>query len=295
MIEIPNTNIENGPEPDFLTLTESDSIVNPELPGEYETVGDLRAAQEAWLKRRGIEEAPHSTMTRREFELLREMGLGVDDVSTSSLTHKARRSYGISPEARYAWVDVASGNTDPKPELVAIGEEDFGTVIDAQVIAKDFDESIPPGSAPEVATVDISDVLIESRYDLQELATAVMEGITKNPFYDGYNDIGIRAGGLSAGQEDAYVWTKSPLSSSIELTIAFPSQYDSVCIVSGQQRDPRNGKAGMAQIDNPVEVMRIEGDALKQTQDVYHRLYNQPDFVLTEAQKTERDALFNDH
>lgn len=122
-----------------------------------------------------------------------------------------------------------------------------------------------------------------------------MEGQTVDPFSTAYGDIGVRAGGLAPGQKDAYVWTGSAITKSVELTIAFPGQYDSVCVVSGHRREAANGKAGMAQIDNPVEVLKIEGQTLEHLQDTYRRLYHEPDFALTEQQRLERDELFNDH
>jgi len=105
----------------------------------------------------------------------------------------------------------------------------------------------------------------------------------------------VRAGGLASGQKDAYVWTTSPFAKSIELTIAFPSQYDSVCVVRGQRREPANGKAGMAQIDDPTVVLKVEGENLRELQRLYQGLYHEPDFALTEEQRRGRDELFNDY
>ncbi len=122
-----------------------------------------------------------------------------------------------------------------------------------------------------------------------------MRGITADPLSSHYGDIGVRAGGLADGQKDAYVWTTSPFTRSVELTLAFPSVYDSVCIVRGQRREAPNGKAAMAQIVDPTEVLKIEGENLRELQQVYRGLYQERDFALTEEQRRERDEVFNDY
>jgi hypothetical protein len=120
-----------------------------------------------------------------------------------------------------------------------------------------------------------------------------MKGKTKNPLEERF---WMRAGGLAKGQKDAYVWENSrPFASAVELTIAFPGQYNSVCAVVGDRQDAGNGKSGMAQIKDPTVVLAIEGENLRQLQDIYRNLYHEPDFALTPEQRSRRDEIFNNY
>lgn len=257
-----------------------------------------------WLKRRGIEnpdELPHISMDLPAYLLFRNAPPGY-------LAY-AKECYGIpqgdQDDCRYAFVDVVAGDsgTDGGPKLMVVTDEDFGTVVDLDLIASDFarpssdpnDPSSPERPGGALKTVDISETLVASEDGLERYARTLMKGETANPFSTYYGDIGVRAGGLAPGQKDAFVWTASPLSNSLALTVAFPKQYDSVCIVRGEMREAINGKAGMAQVDNPTEVLKIEGENLEALQRVYQALYSQPDFALTEAQKQQRDELLNNH
>ncbi|MET1033116.1 MAG: hypothetical protein ABWX94_01310 [Candidatus Saccharimonadales bacterium] len=384
-----------SPIPDLLLS----SPANEASRTSRETAEELRAAQEGWLERRGVlEDTRRLTMTRQEFNLLREVGTGDGGETTSFLIDKTKESYGIPLGAEYALIDVAPDDAeapratklvvvheddfgtaidqeqlegqgteledithltmterefglfrsvgmdsrstphliddarelcgipqedqyfpeyalvdiksdDPnqpnKPLLVVVSEPDFGTTIDHEVIARDFqqpdlDPNDPTPESPidALATVNIKETLIASALELEEFANSLMTGPnrTEDPFADNEDgEIGIRAGGLMPGQEDAYVWTVSPLTKSLELTLLSPSRYDSVCIVRGQKREAPNGKLPMAQIVDPSIVLEIKGEQLEELQDIYKKLYHEPEFALTEMQKKERDQLCNDH
>jgi hypothetical protein len=180
----------------------------------------------------------------------------------------------------------------------------FGTAIDRTRIAADFqqpdtDPEDPNPSRPNIGgaliTVDIGDTLEKSTGGLRRLANKVMSGQTTDPLSEHYGDIGIRAGDVAPGQKDAYVWRGAAVQKSVELTLALPSTYDSVCVVRGERREAANGKAAMAQIDNPTTVLKIEGENLKDLQQVYREMYRTPDFALTDEQRQARDELFNDY
>jgi hypothetical protein len=362
------------------------------LRARPEVAGELRRAQEAWLERRGVlEGTPHLVMTRREFELLRDVGLGDGGDTTSFLIDKTRKNYGIPDGAQYASVDIVPNDAGLPhvTHLVAVGEEDFGTAIDegrveepegvpsitmterefglfgivgmdgittphlvehardlcgipqddqyapqyALIDIESDDPTLPsepllvdvsevdfgttidadsddkyfqnPGSGsgspptPESGggayiTVDISEAFDRSWQGLQAFATELMRGRMANPLSE--RQFWLRAGGVASGQRDAFVWENGrPLASAIELTIAFPSQYASVCAVVGERQDPINGKPGMAQIKDPTVILTVEGEDLRRLQAVYRDLYNQPDFALTDAQRRHRDELFNNY
>lgn len=272
-------------------------------PEVIEAVVEPRDAQIGWLERRGIDPAsiPHLTMGGRELRLLRN--------APPDYLDYARRLYEIPHDdqdgCEYALVDIQPDNPTLPHEhkLMVVNEADFGTMIGLSVIAKDFqkpdtDPNNPPlPESPNGAlkTVDIANTLVKSGQELQMLAAELMKGRTTDPLSSHYGDIGVRAGGLAPGQEDAYVWTASPFAKSVELTIAFPWQYDSVCVVRGQRREAANGKPGMAQIDDPATVLKIEGKDLGELQRLYRELYREPDFALTEEQRRGRDELFNDY
>lgn len=241
-------------------------------------------------------------MNRREFDLFR-------NVPTDYINY-TRQLYNIARSDQdvclYAFVDIrpddATLPTLPtQPELMMVDEVDFGKVISTLEIAMDFQapDSDPDAPlAPEggaYATVNIANALAASSGGLQTTVEELMRDQTIDPLSSHYGDIGVRAGGLSQGQKDAYVWTAAPFTNSVALTIAFPSQYNSVCVVRGQKREASNGKAGMAQIVDPEVVLMIEGKNLIDLQRVYQDLYHVPYFALTEEQRRKRDVLFNDH
>lgn len=271
------------------------------LPPEWETEAGRQAAFDGYLERRGIDPAatPRLTMNRREFDLFRN--------APPAYTSYARQVYGIPQEdqanAPYAFVSVTPENPDQQfnSGLVITSDDDFGTQIDLEIVSWDFQPSEPhpdDPDAPESATgalisVDISETLNSMPAELHDFAVKLMEGKTVDPLSTHYGDIGIRAGSLHAGQKDAFVWNVSPFTRSLELTIAFPTQYDSVTIVRGHRRPASNGKPTMAQIDNPEEVLRIEGEQLQALQDIYRKLYRKPDFALSAEQRSNRDQLFN--
>lgn len=366
---------------------------DPELRTRWEVAGQLRAAQEAWLERRDVlGDTPYLTMTRREFKLLRDVGLG-DSSDTASFLDEIRKNYGIPSGVQYASVDIVSDEVSlpQATELVAVSEEDFGTVIDVGRLERhdiepgdmphltmtrrefglfgiigidggdtsslieharglcgipqedqyapqyalidiksddptlpsqpllvdmteaDFGTTIEPGSdnkyfqntdpnnplMPESGsayiTVDIEEngTLAKSWQELRVFATELMRGKTANPLSGSF---WVRAGGVAADQKDAYVWEDGkPFTSSVKLTIDFPSQYDSVCVVVGDRRDPINGKAGMAQIKDPTVVLTVEGENLKRLQAIYRDLYRVPGFALTDTQRQQRDESFNSY
>jgi hypothetical protein len=246
------------------------------------------------------ENIPRIAMKEREFGLFR--AIGIDDGNASSIKY-ARELYGVpngdqlAPE--YALVDVEPDdpNLPSEPLLMTINEVDFGTTIDRRVLDKDnaylnHDPDSPrtPGTHH---TVDIGKTLTDSYYGLQAFASELMKGETTNPLSGNF---WMRAGGLAEGQQDAYVWENSrPIASAVELTIAFPGQYNSVCAVVGDRQDPGNGKAGMAQIKDPEVILGIEGENLKRLQDVYRNLYHEPNFALTSEQRSRRDEVFNNY
>lgn len=117
------------PTPDGEHMTPTGSVLEM-----GEATQELRAAQTEWLERRGLlEDAPRLTMTRREFELLRDVGLGDGGEGTSRLVDQTKQMYGIPPEAQYIAVEVVpdDANRPRATELVAVGKEDFGTMVDA--------------------------------------------------------------------------------------------------------------------------------------------------------------------
>lgn len=358
----------------------------------------LRGAQEEWLERRGLlEEDTHPVVvTRREFEMLRNVGVSDGDNATTRIIDETRKDYGIPLDAQYALLDIAPddaslphttklvalqeedfgktvdderiealgiqpesiprivlkerefglfraisedsassikntrklyGITDSDqlapeyalvdvesdipnqpstPLLILVTEPDFGTIVevdrDSKYLKSDLDPNNPV--APESGayhTVDISEALIESSYDLKLFASELIGNETENPLHGRF---WMRAGGVtivdSEGiervQEDAYVWENStPITEAVKLTIAFPSQYNSVCAVTGERQDAGNDKVGMAQIKHPRVLLTIEGKNLERLQNIYRQLYREPDFALTVEQRTRRDEIFNDY
>lgn len=251
------------------------------------------------------ERIPHVTLTQRAFNGL--TSIGVEGSDASSNVAYAKTLYDIPDEdqlpTRYALVDVVSDpDLPPTPKLVTVYEADFGTVIDRGAIAKDLqyldsDPSNPlmPNSGGEGHKVDIREALRESGREIESLASDIMKVNAVDPFNGQHGDIGIRAGSPFEGQKDAYVWVgPTSFTNAVELTLLDPKKYDSVCVVSGQMRVAANNKAAMAQIDNPTEIFTIKGANLERLQRVYQKLYDQPDFALTEGQRKARDGLFND-
>ncbi|HKR82310.1 MAG TPA: hypothetical protein VJR27_04925 [Candidatus Saccharimonadales bacterium] len=302
MSETSASNTPDNPIPDQLPPFEG-NLDDEALRTNREEAEDLRAAYGGWLERRGIDPAstPHLTMGRREFDLFRNAPQSYQDYT--------RELYGIPGDdqanCQYALVEIGSDDPNPPhdPVLTMVTEADFGTTIDREVIDKDFqtpdqgphNPEMPNRSGGALKTVDIANTLATSAQGLETFTAELMNGKTTDPLSSHYGDIGVRAGGLASGQKDAYVWTASPFAKSVELTLAFPSQYDSVCVVRGQRREAANGKAGMAQIDDPTEVLKIEGENLRELQRIYQDLYHEPDFALTEEQRRGRDELFNDY
>ena len=266
---------------------------------------ELRVAYGGWLERRGINPAdiPHITMDSRAYDVFRNAPPAYADY--------VKQCYGIlqgdQDNCQYALVEVAPDDPDsePIPQLVVTNQVDFGTPIDYEVIADDFAQpgsdpnnpSAPESSGGAFRTADISDELASSWTELDVFAKTLMSGESTDPFSTSEGDIGIRAGGIRPGQEDAFVWDGlNPFKNSLALTASLPGLYDSVCVVRGKRRaEPINGKRGMAQIEHPVEVLKIEGENLKALQDVYRKLYAQPDFAVSEAQRHERDRLMDSY
>lgn len=263
-----------------------------------------------WLQSHGIKsgDTHHLTMKEREFGLFKIVG--INSSSTPSLIKDVRDLCGVPRDdqndqyaPKYALIDIESD--DPslpnKPLLVDFTEADFGTVIDVNADNKYFQNpnSDPDNPTPESAgayiTVDIekNGTLARSAQGLQEFVKELMKGRTVDPLGGSF---WVRAGGVAAGQKSAYVWENHrPFASAVELTIAFPGQYDSVCVVFGDRKPPRNDKAGMAQIQDPVVLLTVEGENLRRLQEVYGDLYRVPDFALTEIQRRQRDESFNSY
>lgn len=278
------------------------STVEDELHSRPEAADVLRAVYAEWLERRGIDPltTPHLTMGRREFDLFRN--------APPDYRNYARDIYGIprvdQNDCQYALVEIEPDdpNLSPIPELMVVDEQDFGTTIDLETISRDFhnpdsspDNPLTPESGGAYKTVNIESNLSEARGGLQTFAAELMKGETTDVLNSHYGDIGVRAGGLASGQKDAFVWTTSPFTKSVQLTIAFPRTYDSVCVVRGQRQEAANGKPGMAQIVDPTVVLKIEGENLRELQRVYQKLYHEPYFALTEEQRRARDEIFNNY
>lgn len=250
-----------------------------------------------------LNDIPRISMKEREFGLFRITGIkgGAASIEYASDLYDIPRDDQYV--TRYALIDIESDDPGQpnNPLLVDVTEADFGTVIGREMIDKDFEQ---PDSGPDsspmpespvgaVKTVDIANTLVGSRQGLKSFAQDLMEGRTTDPFSTQNGDVRVRAGGLMPGQQDAYVWTVAPFANAVALTLNNPSRYDAVCVVRGQEREAANGKVGMAQIINPQEVLKIEGENLERLQSIYRDMYSQPDFALTELQRRERDGLFN--
>lgn len=268
------------------------------------TVEELRPVYEEWLEMHGIKptSTPYINMTRQEYVLF---GRPKDNDFVGT-----REKYDIpgddQNDCQTVMIEIQSEDSNMSNDLtlVDVTDRDFGTRIGLRRIARDFQtpDTGPSGPVlpelPGVAayrTIDIADAIAISAQGLQGFAVEVMSGKTEDPFSSLNGQVGVRAGGIAFGQKDAYVWTDSPFARSVELTIAFPSQYDSVCVVSGLRKEAGNGKPGMAQIVNPREELKIEGKNLIALQKVYQELYAQPDFAVTEEQRRTRNKIFNDY
>jgi hypothetical protein len=276
-------------------------FVEDELPERQDVAGEeIRAAYAGWLERRGIDPAttPHLTMRWRELLMFSN--------APPNYVDQAKEFYEIpkddQDDCQYVFLDIESDDpSQPStPWLLTVNEADFGTIIDSDRVAADFEESdqdpdnpLMPKPEGTVRIIDIQDAIADSAQDLRAVTTGLMKGQTTDPFADGHGDIGIRAGDVAPWQTDAYVWTTSPITKSVELTIACPNTYQSVCVISGEKREAGNGKAAMAQIDNPTVLLKIEGEDLRNLQNVYSRLYKEPGFAVSEQQQEARDATFN--
>lgn len=275
----------------------------PHLGGELgrEAFRVSEAECNEWLKRRGVdpEAIPRFEMDRPAFDLFRNFPDPYYAMEAYGIVgHSGANPWEDQQPAQYAWATVGAESAGPK--LVLLTESDFGTVIDRAAIERDYQDvspsspDMPESSGGSLKTVDISDVLSYANADLETFAQRLMDGTTMDPFGGEHGRVGVRAGALGLNQQDAYVWTEAAFRRAVELTLAFPSMYGEVCVVSGQMRPPGNGKPGMAQIDHPKEVLRIEGEALKELQGIYRRLYHDPDFALTDAHRLDREELFSE-
>lgn len=286
--------------------SESDTVENDALLAGWEARElrgeELKAAYAGWLERRGIDPAsiPHLTMGEREFDLFRNAPSGYLDY----VKRRCEIPRDDQDDCKYALIDVVpdDANLPQRPALVEVTEADFGTVISPRIIAKDFQDADSDSDGPSTpesgptsayATVDIGEALASSYRDLRYLAATIMQGETANPFSRKYGDVAVRAGEPAPEQKDAYVWTTAPIAKSVELTLNNPYTYDSVCVVRGRMKEAGNGKPGMAQIDDPEVVLKIEGENLAHLQSTYRELYRAPDFALTAEQRAQRDELFN--
>jgi hypothetical protein len=282
--------------------TTGGDFVDDELPEKQDTAEGIRAAYTGWLERRGIDPAttPHLTMRWRELLMFSN--------APPNYVDGVKELYGIpkddQDDCQYVFLDIESDDpSQPNtPWLLTVNEADFGTLIDSDRVAGDFEESdqdpdspLTPKPEGTVRIIDIQEAIADSADDLRTLTSGLMKGRTVDPFAEGNGDIGIRAGEVAPWQTDAYVWTVSPITKSVELTIALPDTYQSVCIISGEKRDAGNGKAAMAQIDNPTVLLKIEGEDLTNLQNAYRRLYKEPDFAVSRSQRDTRDELFNDY
>ena len=136
-----------------------------------DTTEALRAAQEGWLERRGVDLAgvPRFVMGRREFDLLRN--------APESYFLDIRQLYGIPQDdqdnCRYLLIDIAADdpNLPNEPNIMIVDEEDFGTTIEPPTIGMDFQNVDPNPHTPPmpdllggaVVTVDIGRFLSHQR------------------------------------------------------------------------------------------------------------------------------------
>lgn len=271
---------------------------------DFGTVIEKLSAEELGVEPQG---APHITMTERERNLFSVVGMARGGYP--SLVEHVRSLYGITPDQqddqfapKYALIDVVSDDPSIPNEslLVDITEKDFGTVIEVeldktypQADDADPDSPLAPKSGNAYMTIDISDAISDSTVELRGFAHQLMDRQTANPLEGRF---WVRAGDVATGKSDAFVWENGrPFASAAALTMAFPSQYGSICVVVGERQDPANGKPGMAQIHNPEVVLKIEGENLALLKKIYGRLYAQPDFALTTEQRQQRDKVFNDY
>lgn len=241
------------------------------------------------------ESIPRVTMSEREFELFKMVGL--TDDNPSSLVRDVRDICKIPQDDQYAphyaFIDLPGETL-----LIDITEAAFGEAIDADSDDEYFKSPDPDSPlSPESGAnkiVDIEDALTDSWYDLRTFASELMEHKTENPLEGRF---WVRAGGIPEGQEDAYVRENyTSVADAVELTLAFPGQYgDGVYVVTGNRQDAGNNKPGMAQVKDPTVLLAIEGQNLKLLQDAYRNLYRVPDFALTPAQRSQRDELFNNY
>lgn len=263
---------------------------------------DFGTAFDEWPEEITSADIPRLTMKPGEYILFMNAGIG-----DSRHIQYAREIYDIPQGdqygAQYALIEIVDPDNPIRPNeplLVDVTESDFGTVIERETIEMDLlnpnpspDSPPSPESEGAYIIVNIAENLARSDQGLQNFTLELMKGVTNDPFLSYGQDIRIRAGDPS-GNPDAYVWEVNPFTNAVALTIAFPGQYDSVCVVSGQRQEPANGKPRMAQIKNPLVVLKIEGEALKKLQEIYLDLYAQPDFAITKEQNRERDRLFNE-
>ncbi len=279
-----------------------------------EAARDVRAAQAAWLERRGIDPAPantpHLTMTQQEFDSFRN----APEDSLRPIRGLYKIPQGDQTNCQYVLIDIVPD--DPalphQSQLVRVDDLDFGTVVEPGVIAQDFqtpDSSPDSPLTPEstYVKVDIGRELYEAWGELQTLAKKIIGKQTKNPLS---GTVYWRAGGITfvdhdgneGVQDDAYVFVgnrdsvgKSPIVRAIELTVNFPGKYDSVCAVSGEVQAAGNDKKHMAQVIGPEVKFELKGEGLAALQEAYRKLYAVPGFALTDEQRERRDILMNEH
>lgn len=294
--------------PDAMQHTQKPVAVDDklaELSANWEGVHEDQAVQEAWLELHGIdlEEIPRINFrSQQEFEVFRSAPANYQRY-VKGLYHKKPEAKQDQINPQFALITVPSDGPDspPSAKLMVINEVDFGTTFDRERLegelrmAADLDPDNPNRPADAYHTVNIGETIQDVASDLSRIATRLMDGRTTDPFYAFYGDIGVRAGEPWEGQQDAYVWKNRGFSLSVALTLAFPSQYNSVCVVRGTERPPANDKPNMAQIEHPETVLKIEGEQLEALQDVYRKLYTEPDYALTETQREDRDTTFNSY
>ena len=268
----------------------------PKVP-DTETVDGLLSMYLDWLKKNGIDpsEVPFITMSLQDYEDFRS--------AKSTEFNHLRQLYKIPSDdqqnCEYAIIRIPDSPSQlDSLLLVDVTDRDFGTTID---IPQGVELNRPPKGPnnPDLlggmtASEDIGDTLAIAGQELRALVEKIMKGQTSSPLNTTFGDIGIRAGAIAPGQQDAYVWKVSPFANAVSLTINFPFQYDCVAIIRGQETSAGNGKLNMAQILKPSEVFKIQGDDLQELQKIYFKIFAKPDFALTEEQRVARITLFND-
>jgi hypothetical protein len=266
----------------------------PKVPDSKTTEGLLERYL-AWIEKNGIDPTgvPFITMTLRDLDVFRS--------ARGDEMNYLRQIYKIPSADQqncvYALIRISDSPIQSESLfLVDVTDRDFGTTIDIPDDSKTSKPPIEPNNPSSPAlmynTEDIGDTLVIASQELHAFAEKIMRGKKSDPFYSSHGDIGIRAGEVKPGQKDAYIWQAFRITNSLSLTINFPFQYKCVAIIRGQQVDAANRKPGMAQILNPSEVFKIEGEELEEIQKIYLKLFEKPDYVLSEQQRKARRDLF---